>query len=192
MSNGRSKKGAAIFDRKLDPNAEVYIVTSAQNGTPVHREFWGALLQLKKHRKAELVVIPNRYKNPTSKWTESQANEEVWVEEVQPYLYNQRLDLNPNLVLLGNAPVQSTAKNPLEGFESITGSSSGIIGHPQIQLKCVPTPSNRMAKIMTTTGSCTIQNYSSSKAGVLGAFHHSLAAVIVEIVGRTKDTLRVV
>src|SRR4051812_36076654 len=111
MSNGRSSNGPAVFNRKISLDSKVFIITSAQNGTPVHREFWGALLQLKKHRRAELVVIPNRYKNPTSKWTESQANEEIWVEEVQPYLYNQRLDLNQNLVLLGNAPVQSTASN---------------------------------------------------------------------------------
>jgi hypothetical protein len=40
-----------------------------------------------------------------------------------------------------------------------------------------------MAKILTTTGACTVENYTDSRAGRIGAFHHSLAALIVEVEG---------
>src|SRR5678810_27744 len=78
-----------------------YIVTAAQNATPVHEGFFKALENAAQVLNAELIVIPLRYKNPTSRWTASQQNDESWAEEVWPYLYNQRKKLNPNLVLLG-------------------------------------------------------------------------------------------
>ena len=37
-----------------------------------------------------------------------------------------------------------------------------------------------MAKIMTTTGACTLANYTSSRAGAGGEFHHCYGVLIVE------------
>lgn len=173
-----------VFRRKLDESAKIYIVTAAQNATPIHPVFWGCLQTMAKRRSAELLVVPIRYKNPTSRWTGSQANEEKWADEVQPFLWNTRKVLNANLVLLGDAKTQPTASNPLSGFDAISGASSAILGHTKLQLRCVATPSSRMAKILTTTGACTVPNYTDSKAGKLGAFHHTLSAVVVEIVGK--------
>jgi hypothetical protein len=173
-----------VFKRKLK-DAKTYIITSAQNATPIHEVFWGCLRTMAKHRDAELLVIPIRYKNPTSRWTESQANAESWAEEVRPFLWNQRKVLNQNLVLLGDVKTQPTASSPLSGFDAISGASSAILGHTKLELTSISTPSNRMAKIMTTTGACTVANYTDSKAGKLGDFHHALAAVVVEIVGKT-------
>jgi hypothetical protein len=173
-----------VFKRKLKTNAKVYIITCAQNGTPVHEAFWACLKRITKHRSGELLVVPIRYKNPTSRWSASQGNEEWWVDEVQPYLWNQHKVLNENLVLLGDPKTQPTASNPLSGYDAISGSSSAIVGHPKMQLRSIATPSNRMAKIMTTTGACTVPNYTDSKAGKIGHFHHTLSAVIVEIVGK--------
>jgi hypothetical protein len=172
-----------VYRRKLK-DTKVYVITSAQNATPVHDVFWGGLKEIAKHRGAELLVIPTRYKNPTSRWTESQANEERWAAEVQPYLWNARKVLNQNLVLLADIKVQPTAQNPLSGFDGISGAMSGILGHTKLEMHSIATPSNRMAKIMTTTGACTVANYTDSKAGKLGQFHHTLAAVIVEVVGK--------
>jgi hypothetical protein len=162
-----------------------YIVTSAQNATPVHEGFMGALLVACRHLNAELIVIPLRYKNPTSRWSASQENDESWAEEVQPYLYNQRKKLNPNLVLLGDVKTQPTASSPLTGFEGLTHGESSIIGHTKLQLEVVPVPAGKFPKIMTTTGACTVPNYTDSKAGKLGEFHHILGAVMVEVIGKT-------
>lgn len=176
---GQSK----VFKRKLK-NTQVYIITAAQNATPVHPVFWNCLLRMQKHRRGELLVKPFRYKNPTSRWEDSQANADFWVEEVGPYLWNVQKVLNQNLVFLADLPIQPTASNPLSGCDSLSGSSSAIIGHSKLQLRCIPTPSNRMAKIVATTGACTVPNYTDSKAGRLGNFHHTLAALVVEIVGK--------
>ena len=158
-----------------------FIVTAAQNATPIHEEFWQALTAAAEHLKAELVVIPMRYKNPTSRWTASQDNEEWWAEEVEPYLFNARKKLCANLVLLGDVKAQPTASSPLTGFEGLTGGESAIIGHTKVQFKVVPVPAGKFPKILTTTGACTVANFTDSKAGKLGEFHHSLAACVVEV-----------
>lgn len=161
-----------------------FLITAAQNSTPVEPTWWGVLLAAADKLDAELVVIPLRYKNPTSAFAGSQQNSEHWAPEVMPYLYNQRCKLNRNLTLLGDIKIQPTAETPLTGAEGISHASSGIIGHTKLQLKTVPTPQSRMAKIMTTTGACTVANYTDSRAGKVGEFHHSFAACLVEI----KDT----
>lgn len=156
-------------------------MTAAQNATPVHEAFLQSLLVAAKHLDAELLVIPIRYKNPTSRWTLSQANAETWNEAVHPYLFNGRRKLNSNLVLLGDIKTVPTASSPLTGFDAISGGESAILGHPKLQLKVIPTPSNKLPKILTTTGAVTVPNYTDSKAGKIGEFHHLLGAVIVEL-----------
>jgi len=172
------------FVRPIPKTAKRYIITTAQNGTPVHRKFFASLLRAKRRLKAQLLVIPIRYKNPTSHWSASAQDAEVWAKEVRPYLYNGRLRLNENLTLLGDIKVIPTAQEPLTGFEAITHGESGILGHTKIQLKTIATPSNKLPKILTTTGACTVPNYTDSRQGKLGEFHHSFAAVVVEISGK--------
>jgi hypothetical protein len=161
-----------------------FIITAAQNATPVHPEFWKSLEVAAKHLGAELVVIPLRYRNPTSVWSKDQEDHEWWAEEVTPYLFNVRKKLNANLVIAGDVKTQPTASSPLSGFESLTGAESCILGHTKMQFRSVPVPTGRFPKLLTTTGACTKPNFTDSKAGKLGHFHHFLGALLVEIDGR--------
>jgi hypothetical protein len=185
MTDKKGNRSArpTVFKRPLRPEAKTFIITAAQNATPVHPGFWDCLQTARKALNAELLVVPIRYKNPTSRWTASQKNEESWAAEVTPFLYNHRIALNKNLLLLGDIKTQPTASDPLSGFESISGAESAIIAHTKLQLRSIPTPASKMAKIITTTGACTVVNYTDSKAGKKGEFHHALAAIIVEIDG---------
>jgi hypothetical protein len=103
---------------------------------------------------------------------------------VQPYLINVRKNLNRNLILLGDVKTQPTASSPLAGFEALTHGESSILGHTKLAFKTVPTPQSSLPKIMTTTGACTLPNYTDSKAGALGQFHHCQGATMVEIKGK--------
>ena len=187
----RTKAGKPLkFKRAISPDTKVFIITAAQNATPVHDAFWQCLLFMKENISAELMVIPLRYKNATSQWTASQQNAEWWDKKVTPYLYNARKALNTNLDVLADIKTQPTASSPLTGFEAISHGESCIIGHTKLQMKVVPTPSHKFPKIITTTGACTKVNYTDSKAGKLGEFHHSLSAVIVEVAGEKTFHLR--
>jgi hypothetical protein len=171
------------FKRAL--KAKRYLITSAQNNTAVHGPFFKTLQVAAERLGAELVVIPLRYRNPTSQREhERDKNELFWAKEVEPYLCNERKRLGPNLVFVGDVKTQPTASSPLTGFESLTGAESCILGHPKMQLRVVPVPSGRYPKILTTTGSCTERNYSDTKAGKVGEFHHYLGAIVVELRGK--------
>lgn len=171
------------FIRKLS-GVKRLIITAAQNATPVHEGFLAALLAYCKKNDAELIVIPYRYKNPTSAFTASQQNAEWWDDKLVPYLYNQRKKLNDNLMLLGDIKIVPTADIPLSGFEGITKGESGILAHPKVQLRTIATPQSRFPIILTTTGAVTLRNYTDSKAGKKGEFHHVFGAAVVDIQGK--------
>jgi hypothetical protein len=179
----RSQK-TPVFKRTLGKTTTRFLVTAAQNATPVHKGFWSSLKRAAERLSAEILVPTIRYKNPTSRWSASQANEEVWADELRPYLYNQRASLHKNLVLVGDVKTQPTASSPLTGFDAITHGESAILAHTKLQLKTIPTPQHSLPKILTTTGACTVPNYTDSKAGALGKFHHTLGAALVEVRGK--------
>jgi hypothetical protein len=172
-----------IFDAEFGDD-ETLVVTWAQNATPPHHGFLRALRAYCKHNRARLVIIPGRYKNPTSTWTASQQNEQWWSAELVPYLYNRRVKLGPNIALLADICVQPTAVSPLSGMETLSHGESSVIGHPKLQLKTVPTPHQRSPKIITTTGSVTRANYTDTKAGKKGDFNHVYGAVVLERSGK--------
>jgi hypothetical protein len=155
---------ATRYSRTLPDGFKVAIITAAQNATPVEADFWACLLTAKEHRKAEMFVVPTRYKNPTSHWSGSQRNAEYYDPAVVPYLWNVRHALNANLLLLADVPTVPTASSPLASLDSMSHEQSGIIGHAKLQYRTVPT-SGRMPKILTTTGICTKANYTESRTG---------------------------
>src|SRR5690554_4811936 len=55
-----------------------YVITAAQNATPVNKRFFASLLTYCKVRDAQLLVIPYRYKNPTSMWTAAAQDDDWW------------------------------------------------------------------------------------------------------------------
>lgn len=170
------------FRRKLE--GKRFLITSAQNATPIDGPFFDVLKVAAADMGAELVVIPLRYKNPTTRLEHrKQESDEWWDDAVAPFLFNGRKKLCPHLVLVGDVKVQPTAALPLSGFESLTGAESCIIGHPKMQFLTVPVPHTAYPKILTTTGSCTKRNYSDTRAGKVGEFHHFLGAIVVEVEG---------
>lgn len=179
-----NKKSTPLrFKRSLN-GAKRMLVTCAQNATPVHAGFWASLEAAANVMDAELVVIPTRYKNPTSRFSASQQNADVWADETLRYLCNERKRVNANLSIMGDIKTQPTAVSPLTGFEGITHGESGIFGHTKLQFRSVPTPQAGWPKILTTTGACTIANYTDSRTGKAGEFHHTLGACLVEMDGK--------
>ena len=173
--------GPQSVDFSYPNKKKVYIITSAQNATDIHAGFFASLLQYKEARNAELLVIPYRYKNPTSVWMGHDKSGEWWWEPLRPFLVKEEIKLCKGLRVMAQIPIQPTAQTPLSGFESITGMDSAVFGHPKIQLKTIPTPSKALPKLLTTTGACTIENYTDTKTGYKGKFHHNISATIVEV-----------
>jgi len=160
-----------------------YVITAAQNATQIHDKFFASLQVYCKTNKATLIVVPYRYQNPTSVFTKRAESQDWWPAETLPYLLDRRITINKHLVLLADIKIQPTAERPLSGLDTMTGSQSAIVAHPKLELVTVPTPHHRMPKILTTTGTCTKLNYTDSKAGKKGSFHHTYGACLVEVDG---------
>jgi len=174
---------ADIRELKRSTKVQRYVVTSAQNNTPVHRGFFDALRQYCRHNDAELLVIPVRYKNPTG-WADRHSEDDLWYPlDVKPYLIDRDLVLNKNIAVMGSIKIQATAVDPVTGLETISGTRSAVFGHGQLRMKTVATPQDKMPKILHTTGSVSQRNYSETKAGAKGKHHHSFSALVVEVVG---------
>ena len=165
--------------RQTLPKSEIYVITCAQNATDLHPTFQ-ALVTYCTHNKAELIVIPIRYTNPTSHWGASAQAQDWWETDLHPYLFTGRKKMHKHLVVMGDIMTQLTAARPTQRFETITGAHSGIIGHPKQELQYIATPQQTLPKALMTTGACTVRNYIPSKAGAAGAHHHTFGAIVVE------------
>jgi hypothetical protein len=159
---------------------KTYLVTYAQNASPVNPKFFASMQNFCKANRAELIVVPGRYKNPTSRWSQQQETDDWWAAEITPYLATSRRSLCKNLKIFSDISIQPTANRPLTGFEGFLGKCSGIFGHAKRTLQVVATAS-RSPRIMWTTGACTVPNYTPSKAGKKGEHHHVIGALVVEV-----------
>lgn len=168
-------------NRKFDKTKKRFIITSAQNATLVNANFFENIKAYADFIDAQILVIPFRYKNPTSVFTDKQENDDWWDSKITEFLTLNRHDLNSSISVLSDVKIQPTASNPLQGLEGMTGDHSCVVGHPRLELRTIPVMEGSKPKIMFTTGCITKPNYTDSKAGKKGEFHHSLGFAIVEI-----------
>lgn len=167
--------------RVYDENKKRFIITWAQNNTPVHSGFLKNIEAYADYINADIHVIAGRYKNPTSVWTNTQTMEEKWDSKVLKYLDANRHDIHEFVSILSDIKIQPTAVNPMTGLQALSGVNSCIFGSPKVQLEMIPVLEGCKPKMMLTTGSITKKNYTDSKAGKTGDFHHTFGFVIVEI-----------
>lgn len=183
MATAKSKKPLIVPPvakiRTSAPKSRRYVVTYAQNATPVDARFWATLQVYCKVNDAQLIIIPGRYTNPTSLWSQNMAHEEWWDPAVDEYLCNGRLALGANLTVFGDVSISPTARKPLNGFEAEARSSSAIFGHPRMHFKTEAT-SHRLPRAFASTGACTRPNYSKARAGKAAEMHHKIGALVVE------------
>ena len=166
-----------VFNKKK----KRFIITYAQNNTPVHLKFFYNVLKYAEHINADVHVIAGRYKNPTSIWSMGQQEEERWSPVVKDYLDANRHDIHKYLSIMSDVKVHPTAVNPMTGMQGMSGINSCIFGHPKMQIETIPVLEKSKPKMMLTTGACTVKNYTDSKSGKKGEFHHVIGFAVVEI-----------
>jgi hypothetical protein len=69
----------------------------------------------------------------------------------------------------------------MTGLQALSGVNSCVFGSPKVQLEMIPVLEGNKPKMMLTTGAVTKKNYTDSKSGKTGDFHHTFGFVIVEI-----------
>jgi len=185
-----SPQYAEAKKRKANKNTKRFLVTWGQCNTKPHETFIDNLEAYAKFLGADLHVIAGRYRNPTSLEGMHTAQQgESWHSRLLPYLDANRHDIHKYLSILSDIKTQPTATNPMSGMAGVSGVNSCIFGSPKLQMEMIPVLESNKPKMMLTTGACTVKNYTDSKAGKKGEFHHTLGFVVVEI--EDKDTFHV-
>jgi|TARA_R110000822_G_scaffold59269_4_gene147900 hypothetical protein len=169
----------AAQNKKVDKRKKKFIITWAQNDTPVHTKFLKNLEAYAAHLKADIHVIAGRYRNPTSVFMD--VKHDNWAKQVEPYLDANRHDVHKYLSIISDIKMQPTAVNPFTGMQGISGINSCVFGAPNLQMETIPVLEGQRPKMMLTTGSCTKANYTDSKAGKKAEFNHTIGCVVVEI-----------
>lgn len=170
--------------RRALSEAKTFVVTASLNNSPVDPQVWGSVKRYAKENGAEIIVLPVRYKNPTSKVDGKIIDEGAWwPDEVMPYITDELIELHEHFWIMGHVRIQATVADPLTSLEALSKGASAVFAHGQLRMQMVATPQNKLPKVLYTTGSISQANYSATKAGVKADFHHSLGAFVVELDG---------
>jgi hypothetical protein len=167
--------------KKVAEDKQTFLFSWAQNATPIHKNFVKNLKAYAEHLDAGIHIIAGRYSNPTSVFADK--DQDWWSPKVVPYLDAARHNIHPLLQVLSDIKIPPTASTPLSGLNSVTGLESCIVGHPRQQVKSLPILDGYPSKLLLSTGACTVANYTDSKSGKKGEFHHSIGFTIVELDG---------
>lgn len=165
-----------------------YILTSAQNNTHVHEEFWKQLIALSNHYDARIMVgtfsyNQNNFGNLAVKAGKKKARErELWFDpKVENFIVDKRVELGKGLVWCGEMNIIPTAVDPLSGLETYSHRKSAIFPHVKLAMRSIATMLGEGTKLNYTTGTVTVKNYIAKKEGLKAEHHHRYAALIVEV-----------
>lgn len=175
-------------ERKFDKTKKRFIITWAQNNTKVNEPFLENIKAYAKHIDADIHAILGRYRNPTA--PDEQNEDEWWDEKLLDYADAGRHDIHKYVSIMSDIRIQPTATNPMSGMAGLSGINSCVFGSPKVQLETIPVLDGNKPKLMVTTGAVTKLNYSDSKSGKKGEFHHTFGFCIVEIKDNEKFFIR--
>lgn len=156
-----------------------FLLTAAQDETPIHAPFWRNLKVYAETIGAEIMVGGFTYQKGLFEDHSVAAGR--FASELVPHLRAEAVRLAPRLVWRGNANILPTATDPLSGWDTQTRDSWGIFPHAKIALKSIPVMPGRPGKQIMTTGVATIENYVQRNAGQKAEFHHTIGATVVEV-----------
>jgi hypothetical protein len=172
-----------LISKSLDfdsvyPNRNGVVVTSAINDTPIFKEFFETLERYCQDNNYELLVIKNKYMNP-SIMTKNQSV--LYPPEVEMYALNGTVNWRGKFKILGDCNIHATALMPLTGIDTLSEGMTTIVGHPILQMESVPVNKWRDPLVLHSTGSISLKEfYSASKAGYRASFHHCFSALVIE------------
>lgn len=164
-----------------------FIVSSAQDSTKLHDEFFDNLLHyrdiLAEHAPCDLIIAGFTYNKRLFEEHSKKAGKNIplYPDRVKPYLAHERVRLGNLVDFCGEMNTLPTAETPLSGFETYTRHRWGIFPHAKVQLRSIPTMKSDPAKVIMTTGAVTRPNYVPKRAGIKATFNHSVGAVLVEV-----------
>lgn len=157
-----------------------YVLTTAQNNTEVDQVFFKALQVYCEYVGATLLIARTTYNLNGFQQSQDATEGVYYVPEVIPYLVEGQISLG-SVEFIAQANVLPTAKNPLSGFEGVTGIGINVvIPATKIALKCTAALRGGKGKVLFSTGAVTKRNYILRKAGAVASTEHNIGALFVD------------
>ncbi|MGO7115565.1 hypothetical protein ACCS79_03535 [Rhizobium johnstonii] len=170
----------AEIDAGIEPGkVHRFILTAAQDDTPVFEPFWNNLQAYATHMNAPLLVAGYTYQKGL--FEDHAAATGVFAEQLREYLVYDRVRLSNSLLFVADANVLPTTANPLNGWLTANKGQHVIIPHARIALESIPRMLEQPARFAISTGCCTIPSYAPRAAGRKAIAHHTYGALLVEI-----------
>lgn len=162
-----------------------FIVTSCQNNTEVHHEFFDNLKAYAEYLGAKLIVCPFIY-NKNGFQNGEGAKDTIWYDpSLSPYMLENDAWLGDNQkVFLAALNILPTVKKPLSGLQELMQSAEClIVPHATVQHENIPVlgaQHGRVVPSMFSTGAVTQRNYIQQKAGQAASGRHCFSAALIE------------
>jgi len=168
------------------PDADYFILTAAQNDTQVNLQFLDNLRTYAAHLGGARILC-GKFSYQTDVASERARTEDKkgkreykWDPELHEYLTTERTPIG-SLLFCAEMNTLPTANRPLSGLHTYGQGRTAIFPHAKVALETVPLAHGDFPPIVLTTGCCTVPNYTDTKAGHKGEFHHIFGAVLVEV-----------
>ena len=188
IAGGKQRAKVIKETRPSAGTVKRYLLTSAQNNTFVHEDFWKNVQAMAKHYDAKIMVGTFSYnqnnfgKLAVKNGTKKPHENELWYDPaVKPHFCDSVVELAPGLTWWGKMNILPTEDNPISGLETHGGANSVIFPHTKIEMRSIATTPDCPVKMIYTTGSCTLMNYLQKKLGIKAEHHHRYAFLLVEV-----------
>jgi hypothetical protein len=155
-----------------------WLLTSAQDETPVDAAFWNNLLAYGAEIGAQVMVGGFTYQKKL--FEDHAVRTGLFVDAVQPYLQHENIACGP-VEFVARMNILPTAGRPITDLQTHTRGAWGVYPHAKVQMLSVPALPGKHPAMVMTTGACTVSNYIPRKAGQKAEFHHQIGATIVEV-----------
>ncbi len=161
-----------------------FLVTSAQNNTPVHASFFYNLEAYASYLAAEILVFPFLYNKNGFQNGEAQEGQ-YYDPAISKYLQDESIWLGSTKKVAALAfNILPTVKNPLGGMRDAIGTAQAlVVPHATIAHECIPVlgaQTGAVVPAMYSTGTVTLRNYIQQQAGHKAESRHCFGALIVE------------
>jgi hypothetical protein len=188
LAGGKQRAKAVKETLPHSGDVKRYVLTSAQNNTIIHEDFWANVKAMAEHYDAKIMVgtfsyNQNNFGNlAVKRGTKKPYENTLWYDDkIKPYISDAPHDLAPGLTWCGNLNILPTEDNPISGLETYGGSNSVIFPHTKLELRSIATMPDMPVKQIFTTGAITYMNYLQKKLGIKAEHHHRYAFLLVEV-----------
>ena len=142
-----------------------YVITTLVQDANVNDKFLSSLQHYCKVNKAELILLP--------------SNLSKQMDDDRVIKTNKHLNRN---LLISLLPINPEQIDPISGLDRLSDNRKSVIyASPKQRLKSIPSPSDKLPRVLMTPGAVTHPNVKNTKRSIISNKDHVAGAIVVEV-----------